>query len=134
MPDDEWPVRPGRADRHRVGALSVRSPAEAGVVRMTANDLIQVVVYLTVLLALVWPVGRYMAKVFADAPNRVTRFGAPAERALYRLAGIHADREMDWKRYAIAMLVFNVLGALAVYLLQRVQQWLPLNPQHFGAV
>ena len=101
---------------------------------MTTNDLIQVLVYLAVLLALIWPVGRYVAKVFADAPNRVTRFGAPAERALYRLAGIRADREMDWKRYALAMLVFNVLGALAVYALQRVQQWLPLNPQHFGAV
>ncbi|HVX04735.1 MAG TPA: potassium-transporting ATPase subunit KdpA [Rhodanobacteraceae bacterium] len=101
---------------------------------MTANDLTQVLVYLALLLALAWPVGRYMAKVFADAPNRVTRLGAPVEHALYGLAGVHADREMDWKRYATAMLVFNVLGALAVYLLQRVQQWLPLNPQHFGAV
>ena len=77
---------------------------------MTANDLIQVLVYLAVLLVLAWPVGRYMAKVFADAPNRVTRFGAPVEHALYRLAGVHADREMDWKRYALAMLAFNVLG------------------------
>ncbi|WIG55935.1 MAG: potassium-transporting ATPase A chain [Rhodanobacteraceae bacterium] len=101
---------------------------------MTANDLVQVAVYLAVLLALVWPVGRYMAKVFADAPSRVTRVGAPVERGLYRLCGIHAGEEMDWKRYALAMLVSNVLGALAVYLLQRVQQWLPLNPQHFGAV
>jgi K+-transporting ATPase ATPase A chain len=101
---------------------------------MTANDLIQVLVYLAALLALVEPVGRYMAKVFADTPNRVTRFGASAEHALYRLAGVHADQEMDWKRYALAMLLFNVLGVLAVYLLQRVQQWLPLNPQHFGAV
>lgn len=101
---------------------------------MTANDLIQVFVYLVVLLALVEPVGRYMAKVFADAPNRVTRFGAPVERGLYRVCGIRANEEMGWKRYALAMLVFNVLGVLAVYLLQRVQQWLPLNPQHFGAV
>ena len=101
---------------------------------MTANDLIQVFVYLVVLLALVEPVGRYMARVFADAPNRVTRFGAPVERGLYSVCGVRADEEMDWKRYALAMLLFNVLGALAVYALQRVQQWLPLNPQHFGAV
>ena len=101
---------------------------------MTANDVIQVVVYLAVLLALVWPVGAYMARVFADTPNRVTRFGAPVERGLYRLCGIRADEEMGWKRYALAMLLFNLLGVLAVYLLQRVQQWLPLNPQHFGAL
>ena len=101
---------------------------------MTANDLIQVFVYLVMLLALVEPVGRYMAAVFADAPNRVTRFGAPIERGLYGLCGIRAGEEMDWKRYALAMLMFNVLGVLAVYGLQRVQQWLPLNPQHFGAV
>ncbi|MDE2053268.1 MAG: potassium-transporting ATPase subunit KdpA [Xanthomonadaceae bacterium] len=101
---------------------------------MTSNDVIQVIVYLAVLLALVWPVGAYMAGVFADAPNRVTRFAAPIERGLYRLCGIRTGEEMDWKRYALAMLLFNVLGVLAVYLLQRVQQWLPLNPQHFGAV
>ncbi|MDE2497837.1 MAG: potassium-transporting ATPase subunit KdpA [Xanthomonadaceae bacterium] len=101
---------------------------------MTSNDAIQVIVYLAVLLALVWPVGAYMEGVFADAPNRVTRFGAPAERGLYRLCGIRAGEEMDWKSYALSMLLFNVLGVLAVYLLQRVQQWLPLNPQHFGAV
>jgi K+-transporting ATPase ATPase A chain len=101
---------------------------------MTENDVIQVLVYLAVLLALIVPAGAYMALVFADAPNRVTRVGAPVERGFHRLCGIRADEEMDWKRYALAMLVFNVLGALAVYLLQRVQQWLPLNPQHFGAV
>ncbi|NID16634.1 potassium-transporting ATPase subunit KdpA [Luteibacter yeojuensis] len=101
---------------------------------MTANDFFQIGLYLVVLLALVKPVGRYMALVFADEPNRVTRFGAGAERLLYRLSGIRADEDMGWKRYALAMLVFNVAGVAAVYLLQRTQQWLPLNPQHFGAV
>jgi len=101
---------------------------------MTANDFLQIGLFLAVLLALVKPVGHYMALVFADEPNRVTRAGAGAERLLYRLAGIRADEDMGWKRYAIAMLVFNVAGLVAVYLLQRTQQWLPLNPQHFGAV
>jgi len=72
--------------------------------------------------------------VFADAPNRVTRIGGPAERTLYRVAGINPEEDMSWKRYALAMLAFNIAGLLLVYLLQRVQQWLPLNPQGFGAV
>ncbi|BBD80811.1 potassium-transporting ATPase subunit KdpA [Aerosticca soli] len=102
---------------------------------MTANDYLQIGLFLAVLLALVRPMGGYMARVFADAPgSRVTRWGAPIERGLYRLCGIDPAEDMGWKRYALAMLAFNVLGLLAVYLLQRVQQWLPLNPQHFGAV
>ncbi|UPG94427.1 potassium-transporting ATPase subunit KdpA [Luteibacter aegosomatissinici] len=101
---------------------------------MTANDFFQIGLYLAVLLALVKPVGAYMALVFADEPNRVTRFGARAERLLYRVAGIRADEDMGWKRYALAMLVFNVVGLAVVYVLQRTQQWLPLNPQHLAAI
>ncbi|WP_413624878.1 potassium-transporting ATPase subunit KdpA [Luteibacter sp. Lutesp34] len=101
---------------------------------MTTNDFLQIGLYLVVLLALVKPMGHYMALVFADEPNRVTRFGAGAERLLYRLAGVRSDEDMGWKRYALAMLVFNVAGVAFVYLLQRTQQWLPLNPQHFAAV
>lgn len=101
---------------------------------MTANDYLQIGLYVVVLLLLVKPVGSYMAMVFADAPNRVTRFGGRVERGIYRLCGIRRDEDMGWKRYALAMLLFNVLGLLVVFLLQRVQQWLPLNPQHFGAV
>ncbi|MDR6937569.1 potassium-transporting ATPase subunit KdpA [Luteibacter sp. 3190] len=101
---------------------------------MTANDVFQIGLFLALLLALVKPVGQYMALVFADEPNRVTRVGAGVERLLYRLAGIRADEDMGWKRYAIAMLVFNVAGLAVVYLLQRTQQWLPLNPQHLAAV
>lgn len=101
---------------------------------MTANGMLQMGIFFAVLLALVKPVGHYMALVFSDEPNRVTRFGGGAERLLYRLAGIHADEDMRWTRYALAMLVFNVAGLAIVYLLQRTQQWLPLNPQHFAAV
>ena len=101
---------------------------------MTANDYLQLGLYLVVLLVLVKPLGTFMALVFADMPNRVTRIGAPIERAIYRICGVRADEDMSWQRYALAMLVFNVLGLLAVYLLQRVQQWLPLNPQGFSAV
>jgi len=101
---------------------------------MTANDYLQLGLFLVVLVLLVKPLGAYMALAFSDAPNRVTRFGAPIERVLYRIAGVRPDEDMSWKRYTLAMLVFNVLGLLVVYLLQRVQQWLPLNPQGFGAV
>ncbi|HJT97223.1 MAG TPA: potassium-transporting ATPase subunit KdpA [Rhodanobacteraceae bacterium] len=101
---------------------------------MTANDAIQIGLYLVLTLLAVKPLGAYMAAVFADTPNRVHRIGAPVERMLYRLGGVDAGEDMSWRRYAIAMLVFNVAGLLVVYALQRVQQWLPLNPQGFGAV
>jgi potassium-transporting ATPase potassium-binding subunit len=101
---------------------------------MTANDFIQIGIYLVVLLLLIKPMGRYMAHVFADQPNRITRLGGGVERLIYRVCGIKSDEDMSWRRYALAMLVFNVFGMLMVYLLQRVQQWLPLNPEHFPAV
>jgi K+-transporting ATPase ATPase A chain len=101
---------------------------------MTTFDFFQVVLYLAVLLVLIKPVGSYMALAFSETPNRVTRFGGGVERLLYRIAGVHADEQMGWRRYAIAMLTFNIVGMLAVYVLQRTQQWLPLNPQHFAAV
>ncbi|HVV98239.1 MAG TPA: potassium-transporting ATPase subunit KdpA [Rhodanobacteraceae bacterium] len=101
---------------------------------MTLDDILQIALYLAAVLLLVKPLGAYMAAVFADAPNRVHRVGGPVERAIYKLSGIDAGEDMSWRRYAVAMLVFNITGLLAVYLLQRAQQWLPLNPQGFGAV
>jgi len=101
---------------------------------MTANDYLQLGIYLTVLLLLVKPLGAYMALAFSDQPNRLTKFGGGIERFVYRICGIHRDEEMGWQRYSLAMLVFNVVGLLAVYALQRTQQWLPLNPQHMPAV
>jgi K+-transporting ATPase ATPase A chain len=101
---------------------------------MTTNDFVQISLYLLLTLLAVKPLGGYMALVFADAPNRVQRIGGPVERFLYRVGGIDASEDMSWRRYAMAMLVFNVAGLVVVYVLQRVQQWLPLNPQGFGAV
>jgi K+-transporting ATPase ATPase A chain len=101
---------------------------------MTLNTCLQIGLYLAVTLLLVKPLGAYMALAFSDEPNRLHRIGGPVERLLYRLAGIDANEDMSWRRYAVAMLVFNIAGLLLVYALQRVQQWLPLNPQGFGAV
>jgi K+-transporting ATPase ATPase A chain len=101
---------------------------------MTSNDFLQIGLYLVVLLLLIKPMGSYMTHVFADEPNRLTRVGAGLERLIYRVCGVDAKDDMHWKRYAIAMLIFNVCGMLMVYALQRLQHWLPLNPQHFPAI
>ncbi len=101
---------------------------------MTAASAILVIAYLAVVLLCVKPLGLYMANVMEGRPIWPLRIGAPLERWIYRLCGVNPAVEMGWKRYAVALLVFNTLGALAVYLLQRLQLWLPLNPQHFANV
>jgi K+-transporting ATPase ATPase A chain len=75
-----------------------------------------------------------MARVYMGQRSGLDRVLGPLERLIYRLCGIRAEEEMDWKTYAIAMLLFNLLGFLAVYALQRLQGALPLNPHGFGAV
>ena len=97
---------------------------------MTANAILQIAFYLIVLLLLVKPLGGYMANVF---DGRIA-FLRPLERALYALFGTREDEEMDWKTYAVGMLLFNLLGLLVVYLLQRLQGALPFNPQALGNV
>ncbi|MCT7326063.1 potassium-transporting ATPase subunit KdpA [Ralstonia mojiangensis] len=98
--------------------------------------LFQLAIYLVVLLVLAKPLGAYMTGVFGTDNNRPSRthWLGPVERLFYRVAGVNPQAEMGWKRYALAVIVVNVLGALAVYALQRAQQWLPLNPQGFGAI
>lgn len=100
---------------------------------MNANNLLQTGIFLVVLLALAVPVAGYIARVL-DGRSRVVRLFAPVENLLYRVAGVDPHAEMDWKRYAFATLSFNVLGVGALYLLLRVQGWLPGNPQQFGAM
>ena len=101
---------------------------------MTANAVLQLSFYVVVLLALAKPLGMYMARVYEGRPCGLDRALGWLERLIYRLAGVAASQEMTWKTYAATMLVFNLLGLLAVYLLQRVQGVLPLNPEHLGAV
>ncbi|KVA75819.1 ATPase [Burkholderia ubonensis] len=98
------------------------------------NAWTQVGVFLFVLTFLVKPLGTAIARVaLGDLPGPLRRV-AIVERAIYRLAGVAPDEEMDWKRYAVALVAFNALGAAALYLLQRIQAWLPLNPQHLPNV
>ncbi|MBI4178515.1 potassium-transporting ATPase subunit KdpA [bacterium] len=101
---------------------------------MTANGILQLVLYVVVLLALAKPLGAYMARVYEGRPFGLDRVLGPLERLIYRLSGVRPDQEMSWKTYAIAMLLFNFAGLLVVYGLQRLQHVLPLNPQGLGAV
>lgn len=101
---------------------------------MGAGDLVQLALYFGVLLALVQPLGAYMADVYEGKEGWWTRAVGPVERFVNRVCGVDAQQEMHWTRYAVAMLVFNLLGLLAVYALQRWQALLPLNPQALAGV
>jgi K+-transporting ATPase ATPase A chain len=101
---------------------------------MTGNAILQLVVYVVVLLALAKPLGAYMARVYEGRPLALGRLLGWLERLVYRVGGIRADQETGWKSYAIAMMTFNIAGLVVVYLLQRLQGVLPLNPQGLGAV
>jgi len=102
---------------------------------MTTNGLIQIGIYWVVLLALAKPLGAFMARVYeGKSLFGLERILGPLERLAYRLCGVEAGKEMDWKTYAVACLLFNLLGVLVVYALQRAQGFLPLNPQHITAV
>jgi K+-transporting ATPase ATPase A chain len=101
---------------------------------MTANGVGQLAFYVIVLLLLARPLGAYMARVYQNQPFVLDRALGWLERLIYRLAGVRPDQEMGWTTYALAMLLFNFTGLLAVYLLQRLQGVLPLNPQGLGAV
>ena len=90
--------------------------------------------FLGVALLCVKPLGSYMADVMEGKPTLARRVGGPVEGLLYRVSGVDACNEMAWPQYAAALLLFNVLGAVIVYALQRLQFSLPLNPQHFPAV
>ncbi|MES2237728.1 MAG: potassium-transporting ATPase subunit KdpA [Pseudomonadota bacterium] len=101
---------------------------------MTSHEWFLLGLYLVVLLALVKPVGTYIAGVMEGRQTLLLRLGGPIENVLYRICGIRKEEEMGWLHYTLAILLFNLLGVLAVYALQRLQLWLPLNPQAMANV
>jgi K+-transporting ATPase ATPase A chain len=101
---------------------------------MTFNGIFQIVFYLTVLILLAKPLGTFMARVFQREKTFLDPVLGPLERFIYRVSGINKDEEYDWKENVVAMLLFNFVGLLVVYALQRLQQLLPLNPQGMPAV
>jgi K+-transporting ATPase ATPase A chain len=101
---------------------------------MTGQSLGLLALFLAAAALCAKPLGLYMANVMEGRPIWPLRVGGRLESRVYRLCGIDPAQEMGWRRYAIALLVFNALGGLLVYGLQRLQYWLPLNPEHFAGV
>jgi len=101
---------------------------------MTANGWFQIGLFLLVIFAVAKPLGIYMARVFSGEKTFLDLILRPIERLLYRITGVDETREMPWKEYAISMLLFSGVSMALLYLIQRVQQWLPWNPQRLAAV
>ncbi|HEX2981568.1 MAG TPA: potassium-transporting ATPase subunit KdpA [Anaerolineaceae bacterium] len=99
---------------------------------MTLSGWLQILIFYGILFLLVKPLGVYIAKVYTGERSILTPALRPAEWLLYRVAGVREVEEMTWKSYARAVLAFSLVGVLFLYLLQRVQYLLPLNPLGFG--
>jgi len=101
---------------------------------MNINGWTQLIFYLVALLILVKPLGNYMARIYRGESTLLTPVLSPLERFFYHLAGVKSDDEMDWKTYTIEVLLFNAVGFIFLYLLLRIQSYLPLNPQGLSPV
>ena len=101
---------------------------------MTVIGWSQIVLVLALVVACAVPLSAFVAQVFAGERTFLSPLFAPVERWFYRLAGVDAAREQDWYAYTIAMVVFSVAGFLSLYAIQRLQNFLPLNPRGFDAV
>ena len=101
---------------------------------MTANGWFQVAVFVLVLFAITKPIGAFMARVFNGEKTFLDPVLRPIERLIYRVTGVDEKHEMRWTEYAVAVLLFSGVSLLLLYLIQRVQGWLPLNPQKLAAV
>ena len=101
---------------------------------MTANGWFQIGVYLLAIFLITKPLGIYMARVFGGEKTFFDPVLRPIERLVYRVCGVEENQEMRWTEYGAAMLLFSGLSLILLYLIERLQQWLPLNPQHFANV
>jgi potassium-transporting ATPase potassium-binding subunit len=98
------------------------------------NAVLQVTIFLVVVLLITKPIGLYLTNVFSGGRNWLTPVLAPIERFFYKLCSIDPEEEQKWPGYVLSMLLFSMVGMLLTYLIERTQQWLPLNPQHMPAV
>jgi K+-transporting ATPase ATPase A chain len=101
---------------------------------MTTNGILQILLFTAVIWALAKPIGGFMARIFAGERTWLHPVLRPVETAIYKLCGIDESAEQHWTGYAAALLAFSLVSLLFTYLIQRVQQWLPLNPQGLGNV
>ena len=101
---------------------------------MTANGWLQIIFFFALVLLAAKPLGIYMAKVFSRERTFFDFLARPIERLLYKLTGIDEEHEMKWTEYAVSMLVFSFVTMMVTYAIERLQHWLPLNPQHLANV
>jgi potassium-transporting ATPase potassium-binding subunit len=101
---------------------------------MTANGWFQILLFLALILLVTKPMGVFMARVFSRERTFMDPVLRPIERALYRVTGVDEKHEMRWTEYAVSMLLFSSVSMVVLYVMQRVQGFLPFNPQKFGAV
>src|SRR5579863_5090873 len=101
---------------------------------MTPNGWLQIVVFLLIIFAITKPLGIFLARVFNRDKTFLDPVLRPVERLLYRITGIDENHEMRWTEYAAAMLLFSAVSMALLYLIERVQTWLPLNPQKLANV
>lgn len=101
---------------------------------MTLNGWIQILLFFALVLAVTKPLGMFMARVFNRERTLLDRVLRPMEKLIYKLTGVEERHEMRWTEYAGAMLLFSLVSMLVLYLLQRVQAWLPLNPQKLANI
>jgi potassium-transporting ATPase potassium-binding subunit len=101
---------------------------------MTANGWFQILFFLLLIFLVTKPLGIFMARVFSRERTFMDPLLRPVERLVYRLTGVDEDHEMRWTEYAIAMLLFSLISMVVLYLIQRLQAYLPFNPQRFAGV
>ena len=98
------------------------------------TDIILFVAFIVALIGMAFPLGNYMAKVFYGENPKMGKIFLPIEKLVYHFAGVNENKEMNWWQYAVALILFNVLGTVLVFIVQLTQQLLPFNPQKFSSV
>ncbi len=101
---------------------------------MTSNGWLQILIFIAIVVAIAKPVGIFITKVFNGERTFLHPVLRPVERLIYRLTGVDEKREMHWSEYAVAMLLFSVVSMVLLYLIQRLQGYLPFNPQNLPGV
>src|SRR5215471_11543090 len=101
---------------------------------MTLNGWLQILIFIAIIIAITKPIGIFLTHVFNGERTFLHPILHPAERLIYRLTGVNEQREMRWTEYAAAMLLYSLVSFLLLYLLQRIQYYLPLNPQKLPGV
>ncbi|HVQ54200.1 MAG TPA: potassium-transporting ATPase subunit KdpA, partial [Thermoanaerobaculia bacterium] len=101
---------------------------------MTARSVLEIIVYLAIVIALTPILGAYMKRVFAGERTWLDPVLRPVERGIYKVCGVDASRDQGWVEWTVTMLIVNAASLVVLYAMQRLQQFLPLNPNGFGAV